>query len=54
MSLSIAAYILEVYRILHPTSASVIDGVTRLVGPLAHAKLPAAMPEHLGHERQTV
>src|SRR5262245_30175332 len=51
--LTIAAYILEVHSVLHPPSAAWSDGVAGLVGTLEYADAPAAVLEHLGHERKS-
>ena len=41
-------------RTIHPPAHILLDGVTRLVGPLRHTELPPAVLEHLRHERQRV
>jgi hypothetical protein len=52
MSRAIASKILEMHRPGQPSGPCVGDEVTGLVGSLMDTKAPAAILEHLGHERQ--
>jgi hypothetical protein len=51
---SVAAEVLEVDGIAHPTSARLGNRVAQLLGPLRDHQLPTGKGKHLRHEREPV